>query len=76
MEKFKSHRELNNRCRELINNKQIVCQTIKDYATMDFEFLSSFNLEHDYIYQITDETEFDYGLWKIGRGRKYENMLS
>ncbi len=76
MEKFKSHQQVHERCKELIADKQIVCQTIQDMATLSFEYLSLFNLEYDYIFQDLDETSDTYGMWKVGRGRNIDNYLN
>lgn len=72
IEKFKSHREVRDRCIELIKNKQIVCQTIKDFADFGIDYLVYFNLEHDYIYQDLDKTSDSYGLWKVKRKKYFE----
>lgn len=69
MEKFKSHRQLQDRCRELIENNEKVCQTIIDMANV-MELLVNFNILYDYIYQEEDETEETFGMWKVGRGER------
>lgn len=69
MEKFKSHRQLQDRCRELIDNNERVCQTIIDMSN-NMEMLVPFNLLYDYIFQEEDETEETYLMWKVGRGKR------
>lgn len=71
IEKFKSHQQLRNRCIHLVKENKKVCQAIIDYATFDIEYLANFNLEKDFIYQEEDETDENYGMYKIYRGYSY-----
>lgn len=64
-EKFESHRQLQDRCNELIKNKENVCQSIIDYAN-SMEFLTRFRLFTDYIYQEDNEIDENFGMWKVG----------
>ena len=68
---FKSHNEVYDFCNLLTKNKEIVCQTIKDIVEYGINFVYTFNLEHDWIFQETDELDDNYGLWKVGRGRDF-----
>lgn len=66
VEKFKSHNKLLERCQQLIEKKESVCQSIIDYVS-SITYLCRFNLQTDYIYQESDETSDTYKMWKVGR---------
>lgn len=68
VENFKSHQQLRDRCKQLINENKEVCQSIIDYATMEIEYLATFNLERDFIYQEDDENDENCGMYKVCRG--------
>lgn len=65
-ERFESHRQLQERCIELIENKENVCQSIIDYAN-SMEYLTRFHLFTDFIYNEDNEINDNFGMWKIGR---------
>ena len=64
-ERFESHLQLQDRCNELIKNKENVCQSIIDYAN-SMEFWTRFRLFTDYIYQEDNEIDENFGMWKVG----------
>ena len=71
MEKFKSHNQLQLRCKELIENNEKVCQSIMDMAD-NMDYLVNFNLECDGLYKEDDEIDDNFNMWKVHRGeRKY-----
>ena len=75
VENFKSHQQLRDRCKQLIKEDKKVCQTIRDYVYLDIEYLATFNLGRDFIYQEEDETDENYGMYKVGRGYNYSDTI-
>lgn len=75
IEKFKSHQQLRDRCLQLVQNNEKVCQTILDYASSNIEYLSNFNLERDFIYQEKNELDENYNMYKVGRYYDYNTTI-
>lgn len=75
IEIFKSHQQLRDRCKQLIEEDKKVCQTIRDYVYLDIEYLATFNLDRDFVYQEVNEIDENYGMYKVGRGYSYSDTI-